>query len=451
MRDDPNNDNPLEDKTIRHVIIAFLNSRKEAKLESLQKKLEKEKNFDKRLKIQEEITEIDEKFDLYNWIEDAARRSSWLSLSTHSVKFIHPDAKGSSIFLQKAKYNSDDLVGTHSLREEFIDAAGNAAALDIFSFLKQEVNNKTIFQLVREKDTELLKTFSEDEEKAEKIRQSFENIANTKHPSVHTLVKQVYFPVENSYHLLAPLFPSSLVHKLYEHINYFRSSEEVKHIQDLKAKKLPHDTGYRSYPNIAVQQFGGSKPQNISQLNSDRGGQAYLLPSFPPLWKSAKRRPILHIDDPVAQIFARRFDVEMKVKGVVSFLKQYKNQNNMKIRRKSERYLSDLLDELILFTFEMWELEAGWSLDENCRLKESFKLWLDPGRGKTEDSFYVAFRNMEWINDVAKVYVKWLTDVFDKEAKKKDFKLLLGDEEIYFLRKKTTEALENIAKGYEYE
>ncbi|HCW94204.1 MAG TPA: type I-F CRISPR-associated protein Csy1, partial [Flexistipes sinusarabici] len=390
-------------------------------------------------------------FALDNWIEDAARRASWLSLSTHSVKFTHPDAKGSSIFLQEANYNGDDLVGTHSLREEFIDAVGNAAALDIFSFLKQEVNSKTILQLVQESDPELLETFSEDEKKAEKIRQSFESVTKTKLPSSHTLVKQVYFPVENSYHLLSPLFPSSLVHKLHGYFNYFRFSEEIKQIRDLKAKKLPHNTGYRFYPDIAVQEFGGSKPQNISQLNSERGGKAYLLPSLPPLWKSAKRRPILHIDDPITQIFARRFDVEMKVKGIVRFLKRYANQNNMEIRGKSEGYFNDLLDELILFTFEMWELEAGWSLDENCRLKESFKLWIDPGRGKIEDAFYVAFRNMGWISDVTKAYVKWLTDVLEKEAKKKDFKLILGDEEIFYLRKETAEALEDIARGYEYE
>lgn len=29
----------------------------------------------------------------------------------------------------------------------------------------------------------------------------------------------------------------------------------------------------REYPNLAVQKFGGTKPQNISQLNSERGWQ----------------------------------------------------------------------------------------------------------------------------------------------------------------------------------
>jgi hypothetical protein len=45
-----------------------------------------------------------------------------------------------------------------------------------------------------------------------------------------------------------------------------------------------HDGVSREYPNLAVQKFGGTKPQNISQLNSDEAAATTCWPP-PPLEK----------------------------------------------------------------------------------------------------------------------------------------------------------------------
>lgn len=49
----------------------------------------------------------------------------------------------------------------------------------------------------------------------------------------------------------------------------------------------------RGYTNVAVQQLGGTKPQNISQLNSERRGNKGLLASLPPVWRSIELKPLL--------------------------------------------------------------------------------------------------------------------------------------------------------------
>ena len=47
-----------------------------------------------------------------------------------------------------------------------------------------------------------------------------------------------------------------------------------------------------AYASLAVQELGGTKPQNISQLNSERRGDNYLLASLPPVWKTVAVQPV---------------------------------------------------------------------------------------------------------------------------------------------------------------
>ena len=102
-------------------------------------------------------------------------------------------------------------------------------------------------------------------------------------PSSHTLCKQVYFPVgDGQYHLLAPLFSSSLSQAIHQAIDHSRYSKEMAAAREARYNQQPHDKPVVAYPDLALTFSGGSKPQNISQLNAIRGGRTYLLPAQPP-------------------------------------------------------------------------------------------------------------------------------------------------------------------------
>ena len=97
-------------------------------------------------------------------------------------------------------------------------------------------------------------------------------------------MKQVYFPVgEAQYHLLSILTPSGLITRLKQSVDAMRFSEETKQAKESRKKNEHHEVGYSDIFDLTVTGYGGTQPQNVSVLNSQNAGRAYLLPSCPPV------------------------------------------------------------------------------------------------------------------------------------------------------------------------
>src|SRR5690606_29857228 len=92
---------------------------------------------------------------------------------------------------------------------------------------------------------------------------------------------------------------------------------------------------YRNYQNLSVRKLGGTKPQNISQLNSERGGVNYLLSSSPPVWKNAAKKSYLGIESAFNR-FRSFEDAHLLVKKLISLLKS-DPEKTMETRQKRER------------------------------------------------------------------------------------------------------------------
>jgi len=162
------------------IILKYINSRAETKIEQFTKKSEKMR---KNVEISEELSElesilIDEKQKLEeqfipgNWITEAARRANQRQLVTHAQKFTHPDAKGNSIYAPKGSLPPEDLefgatICTACLVNPDIDSVGNAAALDVTGFLQLSHNGKTLIEHIQEGDTTPLKMFASNDEQLE--------------------------------------------------------------------------------------------------------------------------------------------------------------------------------------------------------------------------------------------------------------------------------------------
>lgn len=359
-------------------------------------------------------------FQFDSWLADAARRVSQLQVVTHSLKPLHPEAKGSSLYAPPEMLSSHELVGSHELPADFDgDVVGNAAALDVYKFLKLEHEGRSLLERVLDNDPALAAALSDDPEQTREWMASFSAITQPadNHAS-HTHAKQLYWLAgdeptsDEDFHLLAPLYATSLSHRVFKAINVDRFGEPAKEARKARWENRYSDTGYRDYPDLAVQKLGGTKPQNISQLNSERGGNNYLLASLPPTWRSSDIKPPFFIDS-VFERFGRGRNnpVQEILKGLRKLLRSDPVANKHTRDRRDE-FLGALIDELVLFASSYSVLAPGWSASPDCRLVEAEALWLDPGR---DDDDFVQRRDAgEWAEEVRHRFARWLNTQLSK-------------------------------------
>ena len=263
---------------------------------------------------------------------------------------------------------------------------GNAAALDVYKFLKLKSEDHGFLELAVKGDADFVAALSEDQVVGRQWAAAFAGLAagRTK-VSSHTNAKQLYWLLagddqsahdDHAYHLLAPLYPTSLVHRVYQQLQDDRFSEEAKAARLARREGKHHASPVREYPDLAIQKLGGTKPQNISQLNSERRGDNCLLASVPPVWKTAAVRPLLGVRC-MFKVWGRRPSVSQQTRALRRFLEN-KPPANVETRQRVRAWVDALLDELFQFQAELLTLEPGWSQSEDCALPVAQRTWLDP-------------------------------------------------------------------------
>ncbi|MCY4642534.1 MAG: type I-F CRISPR-associated protein Csy1 [Gammaproteobacteria bacterium] len=400
---------------IKQAMVSFIEER-------LSEKLEKTQDASKR-------QVLCEKHEPTVWIADAVRRinrnsiPTRLRLVTHAIKYSHPDARGSSLCSDGCEAAGEDLVGTHTLeRKKSLDVVGNAASLDVYKFLSLEVEGVPLWQRARDQDDALLAALPGSAKENQEWLETFATLAeNDPEPASHSLAKQVYWPLAtNEYHLLQPLFPTSLVQRVSDILREARFSDETKAAREAKRDGKPHAHGFRDWPEFLVQKFGGANRQNISQLNSERHGEAWLLPSLPPQWRQMGLRPPLQTDTVFKHL---PFGINRKAEELEFYLVSVKDWNNKDIRDGRARRVSEIIDDLIQYGFSfIGELPAGWSADEDCELNDAERYWLDPNRD--DDEFQQQRSSSDWPRDIADRFGQWLNSRLRRR-----YKLPMGDPE----------------------
>ena len=390
----------------RQVIHAFIHERKQAKLDKLKPEDVEEKQA------------IEEAYHPETWLADAARRASQIQTATHTLKPIHPDARGTSLYITSYPEHPDELVGTHSLGNSLTDdVVGNAAALDVFKLLKLEHNGESLLKRMLAGDDSVKVALSRNSELAEDWTQAFVGITESKsRPASDTLAKQLYFPLaDGSYHLLAPLFPTSLIHHVHQQMREDRFGDEAKASRDVRKQNLFAAQGFREYPNLVIQKFGGTKPQNISQLNSERYGENWLLPSLPPTWHANDLKPPTTVATVFDKWLFQRRPIRELTRSLREFLKKSGDYTNINIRQQRADLVARIVDEVFLFSFELLELPAGWSAAAGCQQDRSEALWLDPYRRFSDDHFKKEYEWKDWPDEIARRFGNWLNAVISTD------------------------------------
>ncbi|MGE4069541.1 MAG: type I-F CRISPR-associated protein Csy1 [Lysobacterales bacterium] len=402
-------------RQLRAVIDEFIQQRLTEKLDKL-----KETELEKR-------GELLAQHQRSAWLASAAHRVSQLRLASHTLKAIHPDARGSTIYLRNPVVGAAELVGTHSLMSSALDVVGNAAALDVFKLLKLHHNGETLIQRLLRNDPRAVAALSDDPIVAAEWATAFAGIAQVgAAPASHTLAKQLYFPVDDSYHLLAPLYPSALIHAWHLIVQSDRWGEEAKAARESRRKRRASKVGYVEYPDLAIQSFGGSKPQNISQLNSERGGKTHLLSCLPPNWTSAPVRAPVNCTTIFDGPFPRRRTVKEATDALRQFLYDHRaaDDNNVAIRKARSELVENIVGELLAYAMELRSLTPGWSGEQGCRLSVNQRAWLDPESITDDHLIEDPDLRSEWPNRIAKAFANWLNSAL--QTKKSNF----GDSEV---------------------
>ncbi|MEI7266815.1 type I-F CRISPR-associated protein Csy1 [Pectobacterium versatile] len=403
----------MAENRLTQFIVSYVTNRKQAKLDAFDKEAEKKRAVlsgealaAEGLELAEKRREIEQKHEVRAWLTDAASRAGQISLVTHALKFTHSDAKGSSIFSAETVADAKTL-STATLAQPAIDAVGNAAALDVAKLLQTEHEGDSLVVALQRGDHRALEALAESPEQFALWLAGFQKVFTDRQPSSHKLAKQIYFPLESGeYHLLSPLYSSSLAQALHQRINAVRFGDKAKAIRQAQKANQWHEQLSISYPNLAVQNRGGSNKQNISSLNVTRNGRSYLLSSAPPQWNSVEKPPQQH-----ESIFRPRGEVDYYTRATLAhmqrFLLSVKDvENNRDIRQQRLRYLDQLIDQLFFYVASVQNLPAGWSAQSE--LKRAQQLWLDPYRAETDTVFRREREAGGWQKAVAYDFGRWL-------------------------------------------
>ena len=416
-----------------NLISQYIDARAKPKIEKFEKDAQKKRDKAKTSEelalletdLLEERQKLEEKFNPVNWLTNAAKRAGQRQLVTHGSKYTHPDTKGSSLYFTNDDKNPDimpsgSIISTSSLMNPNIDSVGNAAALDVSSLLQLSHNGKMLIEFIKQGDSSPLKPFTADESQLNEWMEAFKTVVSGgNQPTSHTLSKQIYFPVnDGEYHLISPLYPTSFVQAVFDRVSECRFSEAAKEARKAKREGKYHDEMVVDFPNTLIQSFGGTKPQNISQLNSKRNGNSILLSCAPPSWQQQNRPPLNVKNVFTSHSFGSR--IWRHIVQLRSYLESKADKDStIIIRIKREDMVDRIIDYVFQYGAEIQNLKqyAGWSDDSDCKLNNAQRLWLDPYRSEIDEKFKHDREKNDWQTEVANQFAFWFNKQIDKSSK----------------------------------
>lgn len=370
------------------------------------------------------------KYDYDTWLADTAQKASNLQAATHVLKATHSDAKGSSLYVPPVSLPKRTELGSHALGTDFVeDVASNAKYLGAYKFLKLEVEGKCLLDWLLQEDADLLAALSDNPDTARAYAGAFCSLQHEADSyASHIYAKQLYWCTgedaceDAQYILLQPMFPSSLMQAVHKAVEDTRSGEGVIEAREAQRDGKPSDVVIPEYRGLATRKLGGTKPQNISQFNIERGGNNYLLASLPPAWDRQLPRSFLNLNTAF-----RRLLMFQDMKQLLEMLAKHFHAKYHKPseEKKRLRVLENRLGATVgAFGAEVrTAFPPGWTRDEHCQLPLCEQLWLDPARaelpsrdevadpeGYAEDqAFKAAWSLQEWPDEIAEQFAFWVS------------------------------------------
>ncbi|MCK5919073.1 MAG: hypothetical protein KAG34_11635 [Cocleimonas sp.] len=343
----------------------FLQERKEARIKA---KTKARMSDEEKAEV---IREANAAFELSAWLPFEAKRAKQIAITSHPAKFTYPSIKKNEVSFTalEAKKTADGFIRTGNVSVEE-DGFGGAAGLAAYKFLTLPLSDgKTVLAHLEEESVEIQQQLNIPDTSFSELREQFLAVKSSVETDItHGRLKQVYFPVKEDYHLLSILPPSGLMFKLKERINTLK-----KQAREEKSKKPHEQQEFAELYNLSVIGFGGTKPQNISVLNSKNFGQAYLLESLPP---ALQQRTVTL---PKHSFFTNTLNPWRYKDSFLTFHKLITlDYNNDNIRRGRDNSIHFIISQVIERMWAVRQTEQGWSKsDAFSHLPVYQKHWLD--------------------------------------------------------------------------
>lgn len=357
-----------------------------------------------------------------NWLESSQTQAEKVFLTTHPAKFTHSKIKFSHVSMSCTDnpYRQDGYLRSGNVNvksENKYDVQADAKNMKMSKFLCLVLQDgKTVYQHLEE-NTEYVKSQIQVSNYSMTRSTLLKAKKEITQPRSHGKLKQVYFPVEDDYHLLSILTPSGILFELKHKIQNLRSSEHIKSGRQARKNSLEHE-GFNEVFDVTEIGFGGTKPQNVSILNNQNYGRAYLLPSLPPVMRREIRLPRKDFFHEL--LWYKQYQEEFQRFHKLLSLEI----NNLSIREGRNHWLEAIWDRVVQKAWEIRQHSEGWSEKEASQhLKSSQKIWLD-------DAYEIERSTQrEWIQEVSEDFVRWFLWAYAKSLGSKS--LSLGDDEVH--------------------
>lgn len=414
----------------------------EKKKDRLIKAKDKKLSELQKLRLEAPLTEIREWLNKITDKENKKapiKESHRISKATHALKFSHSSAEAACIEL---KEKCDDLLlTTSSLKKELVfDLAHNDGALiSISRFLGLSLQKTQIIDLIQKNEFNFLKPFKTSENEFNNWKEVLQNVVCLSEIKTTDKSKQIYFPVNKlgqpisikntAYHLISPLFPSSLAEELYVVINLNKYGEEQKEVREQTKQEKDKPSKYHpktlvDFTNLGIQKFGGEYPRNVSMLNADRGGKSYLFSTQPSTWQSRLKPPVHKkslfayfstpsINDDIH--YLREYLLRFERLGLS--IKDPKRQDWIvrKVQDDTENGFNSIIDEVLFYLGSIQNLSPGWTDNELIKLKPQHQYCLDPYRDNP--SFQNQRKTTNWQSVVCQDFAQWLNHKLKGDGK----------------------------------
>ncbi len=192
-------------------------------------------------------------------------------------------------------------------------------------------------------------------------------------------------------------------------INEIRFSDEAKQAREARKKQEHHPEGLAEIYGLTAIGYGGTKPQNISVLNSQNGGVAYLLNSTPP---DIQKR---NLQAPKYDFFLNSLYVKQYQESFETFHRLITaGIVNAAIIKAQDNVIAFIINQVIEQSWAIRQLEQGWSDTEAYKsLPEFQKIWLDNARTADRET------DDEWLEKVIAALARWFIFAYEKNTGQK--------------------------------
>lgn len=344
---------------------------------------------------------------------------------THPAKFSHSKARTNPV-IAHFDFCPDGFLksGNSPSHIDLSNYANNGEATKLYKFLGLKlIDGKSVLAHLKDDTSYISNQLQIDGIDYYSIRNTLLPANNSKSSQVSSSkLKQVFFPVEKKYHLLSILTPSGLMFELKNRINDILFSKNKATGIAAKANGKYHPADFSDIYQLTKIGFGGDNKQNVSVLNNQNGGTAYLLPSIPP--ELSKRT----IQPPRTSFFSDSLWINSFKDDFHKLHDQLTvDANTIHIRTRRDWIIRSIVYQVADQLWKIRHLDPGWSGSDNYqRLPLHQKIWLDQLYKESRED------DLHWFDTVQNELARWFQKAYSKLLGKKA--LALGDEQLLHIK-----------------